>query len=111
MKLNKKRFFQILANILILYAIYLFIELLVENLGGTTDQNIQHLAGTTGTGLLYILLFKLSLPAHLVSVGIYLQRNFISRFLGKYAKIMVISTGVWLGITFIIRYYFLNPIY
>ena len=96
--------FRIVANIIILSGIVLLAKLLYTFFGGQLVLQTYSSTHDSWTGSLFALALKIPIPLHVISVGMILQRKWLSPALSKFAWCSVVISGCWLGAALAIRW-------
>ena len=102
----KERLVKAVAGIIVLVGVFLFLQILYKaGTGSLTDQYLDPLpAGwAPGYGLLLALSFGLPIPFHVVSIGLFIQRAWLTPRWAKTAWFGIVISGCWLGISLFVR--------
>ena len=94
---------KIFAAGLILLGFYYFTDLLYLIFIGKFETEISFMTKSEAYNSLYSILIKIPLPFHLMAVGLYLQRDVFTQNRARLVKFLVIGSGTWLGIAFLIK--------
>ena len=94
---------KIFAIGLFLLGLYYFIEFIYLIVNGKLDTGVISTTSSGNNESLYAVLLTIPLPVHLMTVGLYLQRNLFTLNNARLIKILVIGSGLWLGLAYIIK--------
>jgi hypothetical protein len=92
-----KKSVRFIANIIILVGIIYLFKVLIQSFNGILVQEIfNHQNQGIYWGLMAMLL-GLPIPAHIISIGLILQKKWLSDSMQRLAWISIVFSGVWLG--------------
>jgi uncharacterized membrane protein YgdD (TMEM256/DUF423 family) len=98
---------RIIANIVILFGLFLLGRVLCKSFSGAAARQYFGTPPETWIENAYALGLGLPVALHIISVGLVLQRNWLSAAGAKWAKGAVVVSGCWLGLALAIRWLFL----
>jgi uncharacterized membrane protein YGL010W len=95
--------FRIIANMVVLSGIILLVRVLYGFFTGQLAVQTLAQSHEVWTSAVYALALRLPVPFHVMSVGLFLQRKWLSPTWAKIAWYAVVISGCWLGIALVIR--------
>ena len=101
--MNKVLLFRIFASFISIVGFGLLIDVILEASSGVLIEDIFPEYNKTFTYKTLALLLALPVPFHVISIGMILQKRWLTEKLRRIAWISIFTSGIWLGIAIIVK--------
>ena len=89
---------RLIANASILVGVYLFAKMIYGSVNGSLVAQLFPESQESVSNTVVALALSLPLPFHVISVGLLLQRRWLSHSWARIAFLAVVISGSWLGV-------------
>jgi hypothetical protein len=93
-----------MARAVIVVGILLLVRILHQAVNGSLSTEFFAQSQVSSITSLYALLLGLPVPSHVISIGLILQRRWLSPPWAKFAWIAIVGSGCWLGASLAVRF-------
>lgn len=101
--MDKISAFRIFATLISIAGVGLLVKVFILFYTGTLSDDIHAEWAGDDSKNIYSLLLALPVPLHVISIGMIIQKKWLSPLLGKIAWFSIVTSGVWLGISLFIK--------
>ncbi|MFW6140253.1 MAG: hypothetical protein ACOC5S_02740 [Acidobacteriota bacterium] len=98
---------RILANVVVAIGVILLIRTILHSTNDTLVVRVFEKSPDSWIMNLYALALIIPIPFHVMSVGLILQKRFLSRTWTRIAWFSIVISGCWLGVSLLIRVFIL----
>ena len=98
-----------IANLIILAGLFLLVKILYGAATGSLTAQFFTASPALWTTHVFALILALPIPLHVISVGLLIQKRWLSPSWRRIAWIAVVVSGCWLGVALVVKLLIISP--
>ncbi len=99
------------ARGIVVVGVFMLVGIVWQAVGGSLVARLHLGSGGAWTASLFALVLGLPIPLHVISIGLILQRRWLSPLWSKAAWIAIVGSGCWLGVSLVVRLFLLGNVH